>query len=141
LDGDEGCEVWFEGRIDIRLSNGPQMKMISPVCDEKEWTTYVDVMMKSSIREIELVARMVACNDVSNESSRSPTLPEAVDEHHVECGILLTQPSQETQDDTAEVPLFIASNEQRNMYEEALVLVMFFPIRASFQVWILSQLT
>jgi hypothetical protein len=47
LDGDEGCEVWFEGRIDIRLSNGPRMKMFSPVCDEKEWTTYVDVMMKS----------------------------------------------------------------------------------------------
>jgi hypothetical protein len=33
---DEGCEVWFGGRIDISLSNGPQMKMISLVCDEKE---------------------------------------------------------------------------------------------------------
>jgi hypothetical protein len=33
---DEGCEVWFEGRIDIRSSNGPRMKMMSPVCDEKE---------------------------------------------------------------------------------------------------------
>jgi hypothetical protein len=33
---DEGCEFWFEGRIDIGLSNGPWMKMVSPVCDEKE---------------------------------------------------------------------------------------------------------
>jgi hypothetical protein len=33
---DEGCEVWFEGRIDIGSSNGPRMKMVSPVCDEKE---------------------------------------------------------------------------------------------------------
>jgi hypothetical protein len=33
---DEDCEVRFEGRIDIGSSNGPRMKMISPVCDEKE---------------------------------------------------------------------------------------------------------
>jgi hypothetical protein len=52
---------------------------------------------------------MIARNDVGDESSRSPTLPEAVDEQHVECGIVLTQPSQETQD--AEEPPFIASNE------------------------------
>jgi hypothetical protein len=38
---DEGCEVWFEGRIDIGSSNGLRMKTMSPVCDEKEWTTYV----------------------------------------------------------------------------------------------------
>jgi hypothetical protein len=36
---DEGCEVRFEGRIDIGSSNGPRMKTISPVCDEKERTT------------------------------------------------------------------------------------------------------
>jgi hypothetical protein len=65
---DEGCEVWFEGRIDIGLSNGPQMKMISLVCDEKEWTTYVGVVMKLEIRVIELVARMVAQNDVGDET-------------------------------------------------------------------------
>jgi hypothetical protein len=36
---DDGCEVRFEDQIDIRLSNGPRMKMMSPVCDE-EWTAY-----------------------------------------------------------------------------------------------------
>jgi hypothetical protein len=46
--------------------------------------------MKSKTRGIELVTIMVARNDVGDESSRSPTLPEAVDEQHVECGILLT---------------------------------------------------
>jgi hypothetical protein len=56
------------------------MKTVSPVCDEKEWTTYVGVMMKSEIPRIELVARKVARNDVGDESSRSPTLSEAVDE-------------------------------------------------------------
>jgi hypothetical protein len=56
--------------------------------------------MKSEIRGIELVARMVVRNDVGDESSWSPTLPEAVDEQHIECGIVLTQPSQKTQADT-----------------------------------------
>jgi hypothetical protein len=36
------------------------MKTKSPMCNEKEWTTYVGVVMKSEIRGIELVARMVA---------------------------------------------------------------------------------
>jgi hypothetical protein len=36
---DESCEVRFEGQIDIELSNGPQMKTMSPVCDT-EWTAY-----------------------------------------------------------------------------------------------------
>jgi hypothetical protein len=43
---------------------------------------------------------MVARNNIGDESSRSPTLPEAVDEQHVEYGIVLMQPSQQTQDDT-----------------------------------------
>jgi hypothetical protein len=90
---DEGCEVWFEGRIDIGSSNGPRMKTISPVCDEKEWIAYVGVIMKSDIHGIELVVRMVARNNVGDETSRSPTLLEAVDEQHVECGVMLTQPS------------------------------------------------
>jgi hypothetical protein len=106
---DDGCEIRFEGRIDIKSSNGPQMKMMSPICDEKEWPTYVGVVMKSEIRGIELVARMVIQNDVGDESSRLPTLPKAIDEQHVECGIVLTQPLQETQD--AEEPPFVASNE------------------------------
>jgi hypothetical protein len=55
------------------------MKTISLIYDE-EWTAYVGVMMKLEIHGIELVARMVAWNDVGDESSRSPTLPEAVDE-------------------------------------------------------------
>jgi hypothetical protein len=63
---------------------------MSPVCDENECATYVGIVMKSEIHGIELVAREVARNDVGDESSRSPTLPEAVDEHHVECGIVLT---------------------------------------------------
>jgi hypothetical protein len=108
---DEGCEVRFEGRIDIESSNGPRMKTMSPVCDEKEWTDYAGVMMKSEICGIELVVRMVVHNDIGDESSRLPTLPEAVDEQHVECGVLLTQPPQETQDDIAEEPPFIGSNE------------------------------
>jgi hypothetical protein len=109
---DEGCEVRFEGRIDIGSSNDLQMKTISPVCDEKEWTTYVGVLIKSEIYMIELVARMVAQNDVGDESSRSLTLPEVVYEQHVEYGIVLTQLSQETQADTdAEEPPFIGSNE------------------------------
>jgi hypothetical protein len=90
---DEGCEVWFEGRIDIGSSNGPRMKTMSPVCDEKEWTAYVGVMMKPEIHGIELVVRMVSRNDIGDESSRSSTLPKAVDEQHIECGIMLTQPS------------------------------------------------
>jgi hypothetical protein len=57
---DEGCEAWFEGRIDIGSSNDPRMKTMSPVSDEKEWTTYIRVVMKSEIHEIELVVRMVA---------------------------------------------------------------------------------
>jgi hypothetical protein len=96
---DEGCEVRFECQIDIGSSNGPRMKTMSPVCD-KEWIGYVGVMMKSEICGIELVARIVAWNDVGGKSSRSPTLSEAVDEQHVKCDIVLTQPSQETQADT-----------------------------------------
>jgi hypothetical protein len=90
---DEGCEVQFEGRIDIGSSNGPRIKTMSPVCDEKEWTTYVGVVMGSEIHRIELAAIKVARNDIADESSRSLTLPEAVDEQHVECDIVLTQPS------------------------------------------------
>jgi hypothetical protein len=76
--------------------------------------------MKSQIRGIELVARMIAWNDVGDESSRSPTLPEAVDEQHIECGIMLTQPSQETQADSdLEEPSFVGSNE--TMLNEGLV--------------------
>jgi hypothetical protein len=67
---DESCKVWFEGRIYIGSSNDPRMKTM-----------------------IELVARMVAQNDVDNESSRSSTLTEAVDQQHIECGIVLTQSS------------------------------------------------
>jgi hypothetical protein len=109
---DEDCEVWFEGWIDIGSSNGPRMKTMSPVYDEKEWIAYVGVVMKSEIRGIELVARMVARNDVGDKISRSLTLPETVDEQHVECGVVLTQPSQETQADTdPEAPSFVGSNE------------------------------
>jgi hypothetical protein len=68
-------------------------------------------MMKLEIHGIELIARMVARNDVGDESSRSLTLPEAVDEQHVECGVVLTQPSQETQADTDLKDPFIGSNE------------------------------
>jgi hypothetical protein len=108
----EWCEVRFGGQIDIGLRNAPRIKMMSPVCDEKEWTAYIGIVMKSEICRIELVVRMVARNDVGDESSRSPTFPEAVDEQHVECGVVLTQPSQETQVDTdPEEPPFIGSNE------------------------------
>jgi hypothetical protein len=75
---DKGCEVRFEGRIDIRSSNGPRMKTMSLVCDEKEWIAYVDVVIKSEIRGIELVVRMVAWNDVGDQRSQSLTLHEVV---------------------------------------------------------------
>jgi hypothetical protein len=75
------------------------MKMISPVYNEKDPSTHVGFVMKSEIHGIELFARMIVRNDVGDESSRSLTLFEAVDEQHVECGVVLTQPSQETQDD------------------------------------------
>jgi hypothetical protein len=77
---DEDCEVWFDAQIDIGSSNVPRMKTMSLVCDENEWTTYIGVVMKSEIHGIELVARKVAWNDVVDESSRSLTFPEAVDE-------------------------------------------------------------
>jgi hypothetical protein len=55
---------------------------------------------------------MVTRNDVGDKSSQLPTLPEVVDEQHVECGVMLTQPLQETQANTdAEEPMFVASNE------------------------------
>jgi hypothetical protein len=38
--------------------------MMPPVCNENELTTYVGVVIKSEICGIELVARMVAWNDV-----------------------------------------------------------------------------
>jgi hypothetical protein len=88
------------------------MKTMSPVCNENEWTMYVGVVIKLEIRGIELVARMDARNYVGDKSYRPLTLPEAVDEQHVECGVVLTQPSQETRDDTdAEEPPFVAGNE------------------------------
>jgi hypothetical protein len=107
-----GCHVRFEGWIDIGSSNDPRMKMMSLVYNEKDWTTYVGVVMKLEICGIELVARMVIWNDIGDESSQSPTLPETVDEQHVECDIVITQPSQETQNDIdVDEPPFIASNE------------------------------
>jgi hypothetical protein len=69
------------------------MKTMSLICNEKEWTTHVGVMMKSEIHGIELCARMVGQNDVGDEGSQSLTLLEAVDEQGVECGIVVTQPS------------------------------------------------
>jgi hypothetical protein len=63
------------------------MKMMLPICNE-EWTAYVGVVMKSEIHEIELIIGMVVWNDIGDKSSRSPTLPKAVDEQHVECGIV-----------------------------------------------------
>jgi hypothetical protein len=68
------------------------MKTMSPVCNE-EWIAYVDVVIKSEFCGKELVARIVARNNVGDESPWLPTLPEAVDEQHVECGVVLMQPS------------------------------------------------
>jgi hypothetical protein len=65
--------------------------MISLVCNETEWTSYVRVVMKSEIRGIELVARMVGRNDAGDESSWSATLPEVINEQDVECSVVLTQ--------------------------------------------------
>jgi hypothetical protein len=55
---------------------------------------------------------MVDWNDVGDESSRSSTLLETINEQHVECSVALMQPSQETQDDTgADEPPSVDSNE------------------------------
>jgi hypothetical protein len=113
---DEGSEVPFEGQLDIGSSNGPQIKMMTPMCNEKEWTAYVRVVMKSEIHMIELVvvARMVGRNDVGDESCAyaTVTLSEAIDVQGVECDVVLMQPSQETQDDIdADEPPFIGNNE------------------------------
>jgi hypothetical protein len=43
---DEGCEVRFEGRIDIKSSNDPRMKTMSLVYNEKVWTMYASIVMK-----------------------------------------------------------------------------------------------
>jgi hypothetical protein len=43
--------------------------MISLVCNENEWTTYVRIMIKSEIHGIEFVARMVGWNNANDESS------------------------------------------------------------------------
>jgi hypothetical protein len=93
---DECSEVRFKSWIDIRSSNDPRMKTMSLVSDEKEWTAYISVVMKSEISGIEFVARMIARNNVGDESSRSLTLPKAIDEQHIECGVVLTEPLQET---------------------------------------------
>jgi hypothetical protein len=61
------------------------MKTMALVCNEKEWTTYVGVVMKSEIRGIELVATRVC-----DESSQSPMLPTLVEEQVVECAVVLT---------------------------------------------------
>jgi hypothetical protein len=66
-----------------------------------------------------------------------PTLPEAVDEQHIECGVVLTQPSQETQDDLdADEPIFIVSNETLfnvwNLYPKVWLLVMLLSMRGLF---------
>jgi hypothetical protein len=93
---DEGCEVCFESRIDIGSSNDLRMKTMSPVCNEKESIAYIGVMMKSDICGIELVVGMVVWNDIGDESSWLLTLPEAIDEQDIICGVVLTQPSQES---------------------------------------------
>jgi hypothetical protein len=56
---DEDSEVRFEGRIDIGSSNGPWMKMISSMCNQKEWTMYIRVVMKLEIHGIELVMKVL----------------------------------------------------------------------------------
>jgi hypothetical protein len=43
----EGFEVRFKCQIDIWLCNGPRIKTMSPVYNEKEWTIHVGIMMKS----------------------------------------------------------------------------------------------
>jgi hypothetical protein len=69
------------------------MKTISPMCNEKEWTMHVGVVMKSEIYGMELVVRMVGWNNVGDESSRSPTLPKVVDEHESQCDTNADEPS------------------------------------------------
>jgi hypothetical protein len=43
---DGNFNVRLEGQINVGSSNGPQMKMMSAMCNENEWTTYVGVVMK-----------------------------------------------------------------------------------------------
>jgi hypothetical protein len=46
---------------------------------------------------IELIIRMVDRNDIGDKNSL--TLSEAIDEHGIKCGVVLTQSSQKSQDD------------------------------------------
>jgi hypothetical protein len=36
---EENCDVRFEGRCDIGSSNDPRIKVMGPVCTEKDWET------------------------------------------------------------------------------------------------------
>jgi hypothetical protein len=38
----------FEGRIDLGSSNGPRVKTMSLMCNEKEWAEYVRVMIEGA---------------------------------------------------------------------------------------------
>jgi hypothetical protein len=60
---DENFNVRLEGQINVGSSNDPQMKTMSMMCNENEWTTYIRVVMKSEIRTVELVTtRLIRIN-------------------------------------------------------------------------------
>jgi hypothetical protein len=63
---DEGCEVIFKCQIDIGSSNNPRINMMSSVCNENEWTSYIMIVMKLEIRRIKLFARMVVWNHIGD---------------------------------------------------------------------------
>jgi hypothetical protein len=110
---EENCDVRFEGRCDIGSSNDPRIKVMGLVCTEKDWETNVEVVMKSEVRGLELIATRVERNNVCDECSRSPTLSEAVDEHAIECPVPLTQPSQASiGEGVAGDPPCVGSNEE-----------------------------
>jgi hypothetical protein len=46
-----------------------------PICDEKEWITYVGIVMKLEIHKIELVVKMGAYNDVGDEDVKRMYVP------------------------------------------------------------------
>lgn len=85
----DGGEVSFEGRIDVGSSNGPRMKIMAPVGSEEEWQALVEIVMRSEVRVIDLVARkagaVVLCQDGSQGIRASNEVPNPVQQ---------TQPSQ-----------------------------------------------
>ncbi|TVT97098.1 hypothetical protein EJB05_57669, partial [Eragrostis curvula] len=83
---EEGVKLDFEGRIDVGSSNGPRMKIMAPVGSEEEWQAYVEIVMNSEVRALDLVVRKVVVDGgvgigCSNEVEIDLTQPSQASVH------------------------------------------------------------